>query len=66
MVCRMCTSHSTPAHAASSPASILDPRTLDSMEVHAAALPAEFGDRISAVIDARSTRPEADRYYERA
>ena len=48
----------------SSPASILDPRTLDSMEVYAGGFTAEFGDRISAVIDARSTRPEADRYYE--
>jgi outer membrane receptor protein involved in Fe transport len=49
---------------ASSPASILDPRTLDSMEVYAGGFTSEFGDRISAVIDARSIRPEADRYYE--
>ena len=48
----------------SSPASILDPRTLDSMEVYAGGFTAEFGDRMSAVIDARSIRPEADRYYE--
>ena len=48
----------------SSPASILDPRTLDSMDVYAGGFTAEFGDRMSAVIDARSIRPEADRYYE--
>ena len=48
----------------SSPTSILDPRTLESMEVYAGGFTAEFGDRISAVIDARSIRPEADRYYE--
>jgi TonB dependent receptor/TonB-dependent Receptor Plug Domain len=48
----------------SSPASIFDPRTLDSMDVHAGGFTAEFGDRMSAVIDARSIRPEADRYYE--
>lgn len=48
----------------SSPTSVLDPRTLDSLEVYAGGFTAEYGDRISAVIDARSTRPEADRYYE--
>jgi len=48
----------------SSPASILDPRTLDSMDVYAGGFTAEFGERMSAVIDARSIRPEADRYYE--
>jgi len=47
-----------------SAASVLDPRTLDSLDVYAGGFTAEFGDRISAVIDARSTRPEADRYYE--
>jgi hypothetical protein len=48
----------------SSPASILDPRTLDSLEVYAGGFTTEFGDRISAVIDASSTRPDAERYYE--
>jgi outer membrane receptor protein involved in Fe transport len=48
----------------SSPASVLDPRTLGSLEVYAGGFTAEFGDRISAVIDARSTQPDADRYYE--
>jgi hypothetical protein len=48
----------------SSPTSVLDPRTLESLEVYAGGYTAEFGDRISAVIDARSMRPEADRYYE--
>ena len=48
----------------SSPASVLDPRTLDSLEVHAGGFTAEFGDRISAVVDARSVRPAAERYFE--
>jgi outer membrane cobalamin receptor len=48
----------------SSPTSVLDPRTLESLEVYSGGYTAEFGDRISAVIDARSARPEADRYYE--
>jgi outer membrane cobalamin receptor len=48
----------------SSPTSVLDPRTLESLEVYSGGYTAEFGDRISAVIDARSTRPDADRYYE--
>ena len=48
----------------SSPTSVLDPRILDSLEVFAGGFTAEFGDRISSVIDARSTQPDADRYYE--
>jgi outer membrane receptor protein involved in Fe transport len=48
----------------SSPTSVLDPRTLESLDVHAGGFTAEFGDRMSAVIDARSTHPVADRYYE--
>jgi outer membrane receptor protein involved in Fe transport len=48
----------------SSPTSVLDPRTLDSLEVYTGGFTAEFGDRISAVIDARSSHPEAGRYYE--
>ena len=48
----------------SSPTSVLDPRTLDSLEVYAGGFTAEFGDRISAVIDARSANPEGERHYE--
>jgi len=47
-----------------SPASLLDPRTLSGLDVHAGGFTAEFGDRMSAVIEATSVRPEADRYYE--
>ncbi len=47
-----------------SPASVLDPRVLAGLDVHAGGYTAEFGDRMSAVIEAQSLRPEADRYYE--
>ena len=47
-----------------SPSSLLDPRTLSGLDVHAGGFTAEFGDRMSAVIEAESLRPEADRYYE--
>lgn len=47
-----------------SPASVLDPRVLAGLDVHAGGFTAEFGDRMGAVIDAKSLRPEADRYYE--
>jgi len=47
-----------------SPASLLDPRILSGLDVHAGGFTAEFGDRMSAVIEATSVRPEADRYYE--
>ena len=47
-----------------SPSSVLDPRVLSGLDVHAGGYTAEFGDRMSAVIEARSLRPEADRYYE--
>jgi len=46
------------------PASVLDPRVLSSLDVHAGGFTAEFGDRMSAVIDARSVRPPEDAYYE--
>ena len=55
-----CTSHSTsPVSSPPAPGSA----HADSMEVYAGFYRG-VGDRISAVIDARSTRPEADRYYE--
>ena len=44
--------------ALSSPTSVLDPTDLDSLEVYAGGFTAEFGDRISAVIDARSIGPK--------
>jgi outer membrane cobalamin receptor len=46
------------------PASVLDPRVLSGLDVHAGGFTAEFGDRMSAVIEATSLRPAADRYYE--
>lgn len=47
-----------------SPSSLLDPRTLSGLDVHAGGFTAEFGDRMSAVIEAESLRPDAERYYE--
>lgn len=47
-----------------SPASVLDERTVGSLDVYAGGFTAEFGDRMSAIIDARSVRPEPDAYYE--
>jgi TonB dependent receptor/TonB-dependent Receptor Plug Domain len=46
------------------PTSVLDPRVLDSLDVYAGGFTAEFGDRMSAVIDARSTHPDTERRYE--
>ena len=47
-----------------SPASVLDERIVDSLYVYAGGFTSEYGDRMSAIIDARSLRPEADAYYE--
>lgn len=47
-----------------SPASVLDPRVLAGLDVHAGGFTAEFGDRMSAVIEAQSLEPGPDRYYE--
>jgi outer membrane receptor protein involved in Fe transport len=47
-----------------SPASLLDPRVLSGLDVHAGGFTAEFGDRMSAVIEATSLRPAVDQYYE--
>lgn len=47
-----------------SPSSVLDPRVLSGLDVHAGGFTAEFGDRMSAVIEAESLRPDADQYYE--
>jgi hypothetical protein len=47
-----------------SPVSLLDPRILSGIDVHAGGYTAQYGERMSAVIDAQSVRPEADAYYE--
>jgi len=47
-----------------SPVSLLDLRILSGLDVHAGGYTAQYGERMSAVIDAQSLRPEADAYYE--
>ncbi len=47
-----------------SPNSLLDPSIVDSLDVHAGGYTAEFGDRMSAVIDARSVHPDAEQQYQ--
>ena len=47
-----------------SPTSLLDPSIVDTLDVHAGGYTAEFGDRMSAVIDATSVHPEADQQYQ--
>ncbi|MGL6224037.1 MAG: TonB-dependent receptor plug domain-containing protein, partial [Steroidobacteraceae bacterium] len=47
-----------------SPSSVLDERIVESLDVYAGGFTAEYGDRMSAIIDARSLRPAADQYYE--
>jgi hypothetical protein len=47
-----------------SPASVLDPRVVSRLDVHAGGFTAHYGDRMSAVIEATSVRPAADAYYE--
>jgi hypothetical protein len=46
------------------PVSMLDPRILSGLDVHAGGFTARFGERMSAVIDAQTVRPAADAYYE--
>jgi hypothetical protein len=46
------------------PSSVLDERIIAGLDVYAGGFTAEFGDRMSAIIDARSLRPDADAYYE--
>ena len=46
------------------PTSVLDERVVGGLDVYAGGFTAEYGDRMSAVIDARSVRPDADQYYE--
>jgi hypothetical protein len=47
-----------------SPTSLLDPSLVESLDVHAGGYTAEFGDRMSAVIDATSVHPDADQEYQ--
>ena len=47
-----------------SPTSVLDERVLDGMDVYAGGFTAEYGDRMSAIIDTRSVHPAARQYYE--
>jgi len=46
-----------------SPVSVLDAEIVDSMDVYAGGFPADYGDRMSAVVDARSIVPAADGGY---
>jgi hypothetical protein len=47
-----------------SPVSLLDARMIAEMDVYSGGFNAQYGTRISAVVDAKSVRPRADRYYE--
>lgn len=46
-----------------SPISLLDSRLIDDIEFYSGGFPAPYGDRMSAIIDARTIRP-GERYYE--
>lgn len=46
-----------------SPISLLDSRLIDGIEFYSGGFPAPYGDRMSAIIDAHTIRPE-QRYYE--
>ncbi len=47
-----------------SPVSLLSARIVDSLDVHNGGFTAQYGDRMSAVIDAASVRPATDSYNE--
>lgn len=47
-----------------SPMSVLDPRVVDGLDVHVGGFSAEFGDRMSTVVETRSIQPEGDHRYE--
>jgi outer membrane receptor protein involved in Fe transport len=47
-----------------SPVSLLDSRVIADVEFFSGGFPAIYGDRMSAIIDAHSVRPEQPRYYE--
>lgn len=47
-----------------SPVSLLDSRLIEGIEFYSGGFPALYGDRMSAIVDARSVRPGQPRYYE--
>ena len=47
-----------------SPVSLLDSRFVAGLDVYFGGFPVTYGDRMSAIIDARSIRPSIPRYYE--
>jgi len=47
-----------------SPVSLLDSRIIGGMEVYSGGFPANFGDRMSAIVDAHSIHPTQQRYFE--
>ena len=47
-----------------SPVSLLDSRLIDSLEFYSGGFPVEYGDRMSAIIDATTVRPADPRYFE--
>ena len=47
-----------------SPTSLLDPSIVQGLDVHAGGYTAEFGDRMSAVIDATSVHPDTEQQYQ--
>jgi outer membrane receptor protein involved in Fe transport len=47
-----------------SPMSVLDPRVVDGLDVHVGGFSAEFGDRMSTVVETRSIQPADDHRYE--
>ena len=46
------------------PVSLLDSRLIAGIDVYSGGFPASYGDRMSAIIDARSVRPPTQQYYE--
>jgi hypothetical protein len=47
-----------------SPVSLLDSRIVSQMDVHSGGFGSRYGTRMSAVVDARSIRPQTPQYYE--
>ena len=47
-----------------SPVSLLDSRLIDGLDVYFGGFPVNYGDRMSAIIDAQSIHPSLHRYYE--
>jgi hypothetical protein len=47
-----------------SPVSLLDSRSISGMHVYSGGFPVVYGDRMSAIVDAQTVRPEQARYYE--